>query len=282
MASIKSRASFSSEARGAPTAPTRRGAGGAIDWVLLDRMANPKWFTHFERFIQKPLIITSTAHNLNGTYNEAEVEAGLAANQAIAVTGTNQDDAGIEYLEGGGIRIETVGADADSGIILAKPTIDTNNLQSALAACNWDSRNQMLFYANILTGPEAADITNCRIWAGWKLTNTSVTATDADQAFFRFENGVNDGQWEAVTSVGGTDDEHDTNITVAAASLYRLLIIVDADRIPYYYINGTLVETGSALTALNTFEFYIGVMADGAAEAKELDVRNFMVSQLYG
>jgi hypothetical protein len=282
MTTLATHLNIVSDSADAPTAPTTRSAGAGVNWVLAERLLSPSYFTVWERFLQKPLIITSTAHNLNATYNEAEVEAGLAAHQLFAVEGTNQDDAGIEFLEGGGIRIETVGADADQGILVTKPTIDTNNLQSSLTACNWDTANELLFYANILTGPDAADITNVILWAGWKLTNTPTTATDADQAFFRFAPAVNSGRWQAITSVSNSDDAHDSGVTVANATQYELLIILDSNRVPYFYINGTLVETGSAMTALATMEAFVGVQSDGAAEAKEIDIRNVMLSQLYG
>jgi hypothetical protein len=248
----------------------------------MERMLSPRYFTHFERFERRPFLNASlapaSADDAADGATAAEIALMMSANPLLEIQGTNADDAGVEALEGGGIRFETAGADGDEHILAAHA--DAN--QSSLLTANWDSRNRPLFMANILTGPEAADITNCIIWAGWKLTSTEVTATDADQAFFRYENGVNGGRWQAITSVAGVDDAHDTGIAVAAGTLYRLLIDVDADRVPRFYINDRLVETGGALTALATLEFFIGVGADGAAEAKELDIRNFMVSQLYG
>jgi hypothetical protein len=248
-----------------------------VDGLVYERLLNPKFFTHFERFNKRPALnATLVPTNLDPT--QAEVAAILAANLDLEIAGVNADDAGVEFLEGGGIRMETVGADGDEHILQAHT--DTN--QSSLAACNWDSRNRPLFMANILTGPEAADIDNCILWMGWKLTSAEAVATDADQAYFRYENGVNGGRWQAITEADSVNDSHDTGILVNSGTLYRLIVDVGPDRVPRYYINNRLVETGPALRALATFDFFIGVASDGAAEAKELDIRNFMVSQLYG
>ena len=234
-------------------------------------MLSTKYFTHFERFPKLP--------QLNATIDQVyTVEAARACHDDLEILGTNADDAGVTFLAGGGIRMETAGADADFHVLLAH--LDAGPVTS-LAGAGWDSSKKPLFFANIVTGPQAADITSCILWAGFKLTNTATTATDADQFFFRFEDDVNDGDWQAVTSVAGTDTATDTGIDVKFATNYRLLIEVDQLRVPRYYINERLVATGGALTDLATFEFYIGVETDGAAEAKQLDIRNFLVSQTY-
>lgn len=248
-----------------------------VDALVAERLLSSRYFTHYERFLQRPqLNATLAVTTVDPT--AAEVAASFASNLNLEITGTNADDAGVEWLPRGGIRLETAGADGDEHIIQAHRDTD----QTALLNIDWNSANELLFVANLVTGPDAADVTSAIIWAGWKLTSTEVTATDNDQAFFRFENDVNGGRWQAITSVAGTDDAHDTGIAVRSATTYRLVVAVDRDRVPRYYINDALVETGSALTALNTFDFYIGVAADGAAAAKELDIRSFLVSQRYG
>jgi hypothetical protein len=239
----------------------------------MERLLNPKYWTYYENtWLQRPGLNADLAA---ATPNAAEIATSFSKHKDLEILGTNMTSALCTSAEGGGITLTTAGADGDSGILLAH--LDT--AQTALATCNWDSANRPLFMANIVTG---ANITNAIIWAGFKLTNTPVTATDADQAFFRYEDDVVSGDWQAVTSVGGTDDAHDTNIPGRVSSLVRLVIDVDINRQPRFYINDKLVETGAALTALNTFEFYIGVEADGAAAAKAITIRNFMVSQLYG
>ena len=258
--------------------------GEKVDELVRERVDSLRHFTHIERFLKRPFLNASlapaSADDAADGATAAELALMVSANPNLEILGTNADDAGVEALEGGGVRFETAGADGDGHILLAH--LDAN--QSALASVNWDTRNEPLFYANIVSGPDAADITNCIMWAGWKLTNTATTATDADQAFFRYENGVNGGRWQAIVSTGGTDSVYDTGATVAAATNYRMLIAFDAARRPHMYLNEAVVtpEMPPAVTALATFEFYIGVEADGAAEAKELDIRSFVVSQLYG
>lgn len=208
--------------------------------------------------------------------------AGLprAAHPDLELLGTNASDADVTFLEGGGIRLETDGADADQEIIAAH--LDAS--QSYLAGANWDSRNEILFGTNIVTGPQAADIHFSTIWAGFKLTNTDIVATDDDQFFFRAGSAAaSAANWTAVQSIAGTDVEYDTGITLVEATPYQLLVVLDENRVPHYYINSAKVWTGTGQVAAdNDYEFYTGIAARGEAAAKQLDIRNFVVSQLYG
>ncbi len=143
---------------------------------------------------------------------------------------------------------------------------------------SWGTDQETHWECHIKSG---AAITNSIIWAGLKLTNTEVTATDDDQVFFRYENGVNSGNWEAISSIGGTDDEHDSGVTVAVDTEYHLKIVIQADRTALMYINGALVETSGALTDATDLIPYIGIAADGAAEAKTLNVYGQSISRNY-
>lgn len=247
----------------------------ATDRILLERWVSMKYFTHFERFIRLPQL----AATIDAVYT---TEAARACSLVMMIEGTNADDAGVEWLPGGGIRMETAGADNDQHILLAH----TDGDHSGLANVDWKSANRLLFAATIKTGPEAADIAETVLWAGWKLTNTAVVVDDDHQAFFRYSNSTHSGNWAVITSVGGVDTETDTGIKVVANTLYRLLVVLDKDRIPYYYINDLRVGIASsvAMAVTGALEFYIGVENEGAvsAAARELDVRNFVVSQLYG
>jgi len=181
--------------------------------------------------------------------------------------GTNAVSTDVTYNPEGGIIMETVGADGDEDILC--PHLDTN--QSAWAQTTWGTDQNVRWECRIKTG---ANITNCIIWAGLKLTNTEVTITDANQAFFRYEDDNNNGEWEAISSVGGADDEHDTGVVVAVDTDYHLVIDIQSDRTAKFYINGTLVETSAALADAIDLIPYIGVAADGAAAAKSLIVRS--------
>jgi len=177
--------------------------------------------------------------------------------------------------------METAGADADQHILGAHLEVT----MTPLAVANWDTANELMFYCNLVTGPQAADLHNSRIWAGWKLTNTDVVATDADQAMFIYDaNALTTIQtWDAVISVNGTATVVDTGVTPTEGQATELAIILDAARVPHFYLNGGLIDMRApALRSLATMDFFIGVAGRGAAEAKQLDVRNLMVSQLYG
>ncbi len=139
---------------------------------------------------------------------------------------------------------------------------------------------------------------NQKVWAGLKLTNDQLVATDDDQIFFKFQSdGTNSesfttfANWHLVHSIGGTDYISKLPIAVAADTLYHLKIKIDSDRKATIYVNGvqynitgtsgstggtavTAVEAGKAATKsaalTNDVDLipYIGIEAGaGAAEA---------------
>lgn len=274
---------YGSEA-GAKTWPgvgriNKHSPGSVIEGVLQERILNPKYFTHVERFTKLPQVRATgdqawTVEALRITH----MELGLLA-------GVNSADGDITFRAGGGINVETIANDGDNDIIGAH--LDTNQSQLLSADNrNWSSTLRPLFYVNLVTGPIANDIDNCIIMQGFKLTAVFVTATDADQFFFRYENDVNGGRWQAVTSNNGTDTATDTGIVVEFDTSYRLMIEVDRDRIPHYYINDVEVATGAseagtvALRDLATFEFYHGIELDGDGLDKAYALRSALYSQL--
>jgi hypothetical protein len=190
------------------------------------------------------------------------------------ILGTNGSSDDVTFNAEGGLTLTTDGADGDGVIIL--PHLDAN--QSAWTQYTWGSDQETYWKCKIKTGT-AAQIDNAIIWAGLKLTNTPTTATDADQVFFRYENDVIAGDWQAVYSIGDTDTATDTNLAVAAATTYTLEIAIDSARLARMWINGTLYATSTALTDTTDFIPYIGVEADGAAEAKVLYVYGQEISR---
>lgn len=190
------------------------------------------------------------------------------------ILGTNASNDDVTYYAEGGLTLETDGADGDEVIVL--PHLDAD--VTPWTSVTWGTDQEVRWECRVRTG---ANITNAIIWAGLKLTNTEVTATDADQVFFRYEDDNNDGEWEAVSSVGGSDDEHDTGVVVAVDTEYHLMIEIQSDRTAKFYINGTLVETSGVLTDAIDLIPYIGVATDGAAAAKSLHVRGQSISRNY-
>ena len=209
---------------------------------------------------------------INADIQDAAEATRMVTDPEFELLGTNAVSTDVTFNPEGGLILETVGADGDEDIIV--PHLDAN--QSAWAQTTWGADQETTWECWIKTG---ANITNCIIWAGLKLTNTEVTATDNDQVFFRYEDDNNDGEWEAISSVGGADDEHDTGVIVAVDTDYHLKIEIQADRTAKFYINEVLVETSAALTDATDLIPYIGVAADGAAAAKSLIVRGQSISR---
>ena len=189
-----------------------------------------------------------------------------------------------------GILVTTAGADADQAIIA--PHLDTN--QSSWQVNKWGTENSVEWECSV----QLPAIDNQKVWAGLKLTNDQVVATDDDQAFFKFQTDATASEaftdftkLHFVHSIGGTDYISVLPITVAATTPYHLKIVIDSDRKATIYVNGiqyNITTTsgstgGTAVTAVqpskavvksaaltNDVDFipYIGIEAgDGAAEA---------------
>lgn len=212
---------------------------------------------------------------INADIQNAAEATRMVADPDFEVLGTNASSDDVTFNAEGGIQLQTDGADGDEVIVL--PHLDAN--QSAWTQVTWGSDQETHWECHIKTG---SNITNAIIWAGLKLTNTEVTATDDDQAFFRYEDDVNSGKWQAVSSIGGTDDAADSGVTVAVSTEYHLKITVDSSRIARFYINGVLAETSAALTDAKDFIPYIGIAADGAAAAKDMAVYGQSISRAMG
>lgn len=199
--------------------------------------------------------------SINADIQNAAEATRMIADPQFEVLGTNSTSALSTYYAEGGITFTTAGADNDQMILV--PHLDAN--QSAWEQVTWGTDQETIWECALRT---TATITSMTIWAGLKLTNTSVTATDNDQAFFRYAAATNSGKWQAVHSIGGTDTATDTGIAVAASTTYRLRVAIDASRIARFYINGTLVSTSTALTDATDLKPYIGVQANtGAARS---------------
>ena len=137
-----------------------------------------------------------------------------------------------------------------------------------------------------------------------KLTNDQLIATDADQAFFKFQTDATNSEaftdftlLHFVHSIGGTDYISALPITVAADTTYHLKIEIDSNRKAAIYVDGiqynvtstsgssggTAVTTGTDKTAALTddvnFIPYIGVET-GAGSAKALKVHWQAISRL--
>jgi len=194
-----------------------------------------------------------------------------------------------------GVTLTTATADNDQMIIV--PHLDTKQSAWAVAG-QFDSQKEVEWSAAITIG---GTITTYGVWAGLKLTNTSVYATDADQAYFvsctddDLGAFTSNGNLHFVHSIGGTDYISDLGITLAADTTYHLKIAIDSDRKASIFVNGTQysptsattaggvdVQAGTGKTAALTNNValipYIGVQAHATSAARALRVHHQKIS----
>lgn len=193
------------------------------------------------------------------------------ADREFEVLGTNATTALVTHYAEGGIKLTTAGADNDQIIIL--PHLDTD--QTAWTTTTWGTDKQVEWDGVLSTGSSVADVT---IYAGLKLTNTSVVATDNDQAFFRVTAA---GNWSCIYSIGGTDTTVDSGVTVAASTIYRLRIQIDSARLARFWINDVLVATSTALSDATDLIPYVGIHANTGA-AKHMYLHEQAISRVRG
>lgn len=229
-------------------------------------------YTLVENFNRKPQanadIEPGSADDGNDGATKAEIATMVACNFDFEVLGTGASSDDVTFgTDHGGLLLTTDSSASQQVIIL--PHLDTG--QTAWTDVVWGTENQVIWEAVIRTGASVADIV---IWAGLKLTNTSAVATDADQAFFRFDAGV--ANWEATYSIAGTDTETDTGVVVAASTNYYFKIEIDSSRIAHFYINGEHVAQSTALTDDINLIPYIGVEGN----AKTLHVIKEKISRI--
>ena len=246
---------------------------------------------YLEEWFEKKPALNAVAIIDPNADSASDLAAHVIANKQFEVLGTNMTTALCTFgTTIAGILVTTAGADADQAIIA--PHLDTN--QSSWQVNKWGTENSVEWECSV----QLSAIDNQKVWAGLKLTNDQVVATDDDQAFFKFQTDATASEaftdftkLHFVHSIGGTDYISQLPITVAATTPYHLKIVIDSDRKATIYVNGiqyNITTTsgstgGTAVTAVqpskavvksaaltNDVDFipYIGIEAgDGAAEA---------------
>ena len=218
----------------------------------------------------------------------------VIANKDFETLGTNMTTALTTFsATHGGILMTTAGADQDQAILL--PHLDTN--QTAWSGTKWGTENSVEWECSI----SLPAIDNQKVWAGLKLTNDQLVATDDDQIFFKFQSDATNSEafttfanWHLVHSIGGTDYISRLPIAVAADTQYHLKIKIDSARKATIFVNGiqynvtttsgstggtavTAVQPGTAATKTDALTNdvdlipYIGIEA-GAAAAEAVNV----------
>ena len=242
---------------------------------------------------------------INANLDQAStVEVQRTLNDDFEILGTNMTSALVTFgATTGGILATTAGADQDQAIIAPHldddGTADTGAI-TAWSGCQWGTENETHWETSIMLPA----IDNQKVWAGLKLTNDQLVATDANQAFFKFQTDATNSEaftdftkLHFVHSIGGTDYISQLPITVAANTPYHLKIKIDSDRKASIFVNGiqynvtttsgstggTAVTAGTTPTAALTddvdFIPYNGIEA-GAAAAEALNTHFIAMSRL--
>ena len=264
------------------------------DRTLGDYPQDTRRFYLEEWFLQRP--------GLNANIDQAStVEVQRALNRNWEALGTNMTTALCTFAStSAGILATTAGADQDQAIIT--PHLDT--AATAWAGCQWGTENEVHFETSIMLPA----IDNQKVWAGLKLTNDQLVATDDDQIYFKFQTDATNSEafttfanWHVVHSIGGTDHISALPIAVAANTPYHLKIEIDSDRKATVFVNGvqynltstagstggtsvTAVQPGvaatktAALTDDVDFIPYVGIEA-GAAAAEAVNVHHVCMSR---
>jgi hypothetical protein len=254
----------------------------------------------YESFAKKPGLNAVSIIDPDADSASA-LAAYVIANRDFETLGTNMTTALTTFPgTSAGIKMTTAGADQDQAILL--PHLDAN--MSAWSKVLWGTENSVEWECSIML--PALD--NQKVWAGLKLTNDQLVATDDDQIFFKFQSDATNSEafttfanWHLVHSIGGTDYISKLPIAVAANTLYHLKIKIDSDRKATCFVNGvqynitstagstggtavTAVEAGKAATKsaalTNDVDLipYIGIEA-GAAAAEAIDVHWTSISR---
>ena len=196
-----------------------------------------------EWFLQRP--------GINADIDQVStVEVQRALNRNWEALGTNMTTALCTFATtSGGVLATTAGADQDQAILT--PHLDT--AATAWAGTLWGTENQVHFETSIML----PSLDNQKVWAGLKLTNDQLIATDANQAYFKYQTDATNSEafddyavWHFVHSIGGTDYITALPITVAANTPYHLKIEIDSSRKATIFVNG--IQYNVANTAGST------------------------------
>jgi hypothetical protein len=247
-----------------------------------------------EWFLQRP--------GINANIDQVStVEVQRALNRNWEALGTNATTALVTFAStSAGVLATTAGADQDQTILT--PHLDT--AATAWAGTKWGTENEVHFETSIML--PALD--NQKVWAGLKLTNDQLVATDANQVFFKYQSDATNSEafttfanWHFVHSIGGTDFISRLPIAVEADTQYHFRIKIDSDRKATIFVNGiqynvtgtsgstggtavTAVQPGTAATKTGALTNdvdlipYIGIEA-GAAAAEAVNVHYQSISR---
>jgi hypothetical protein len=192
---------------------------------------------------------------------ESQIPSGSYVNSNFIIEGTNATNDDVTYATTtAGLLLTPDGSNGDQ-IIISPDTRVTGSARahSAWGGTKWGTENQVQWECAIRT--DAADDDDQTVWAGLKLTNTSVVGTDDDQAYFIYSPEGDDalttaftttGNWHFVVSIGGTEYLTDLGVPFKTAKDYRFGINIDHERKVSAYVNGAQYSLTSTSSSLGT------------------------------
>ena len=172
-----------------------------------------------ENFLQRP--------GINGDIDAVSTtEVQRALNRNWEALGTNMTTALCTFATtGAGVLATTATADQDQAILT--PHLDT--AATAWAGTLWGTENSVHFETSL----QIPALDNQKVWAGLKLTNDQLVATDANQMFFKYQTDATNSEafsdfakWHFVYSIADTDYISVLPITVAIKIALSANIIV--------------------------------------------------------
>jgi hypothetical protein len=194
------------------------------------------------------------------------------ANNNWIMTGTNAASlTSCLHSTSGGLRLLTAGADNDQVILSPNTTAGLGGIDDVLLST--DKQSAIWF---LVTTPSA--ILTVLYNFGLSLTAVTDITTDADQVKFSFDTDSSDTTWKVNVSIGGTDTELDTGVTVAVSTQYLLGIVIGSDRKARCFVDdgnrfrGSHRVTSGALTTAVDLQPLMAVQALVGA-AREIDVK---------
>lgn len=196
----------------------------------------------------------------------------FAADPWFEILGTNHSANDVTYAADGGILLTTDGAASDRLVLV--PHLDSEH-------AIWDdvtfgTDDEVEWECLLKVGTIADDIIHC----GLKLSNVPASGTDADQAYFRYENGVNSGKWQSLVEVNTSLTTVDTGVLAATGQIMHFKMVFDAAELCNMYVNGKLVSQVSFSGNTVDLKPYIGITDGAGGSESTLTVYGQKISRL--
>lgn len=205
---------------------------------------------------------------------------GLPATNAAA-----EDFSADPDFELSGTSTLTAAFAADGGVLLTTDATDGEHIYLTPHAdtehaiwddITWGTDDEAEWECTFKVG----DIDSCIAWLGLKLTTTDVVATDTDQAFFRYEDDISSAALVAQCSINDTDLSHVSDNIITAGEIVTVAAKFDKDEVCHMFINGREVFSRSFKGHTVDLKPFVGIEADGAADAAELTIYNQKISRI--